>query len=70
MLFFIYYLCVSQTLHCHDKIPHINNFREEEFIMTHGFRGFSPSQWEENVRPRQSSLGGQEAEERMSILAV
>jgi hypothetical protein len=32
--------CAGQTFHPYDKIPNINNFREEGFIFAHGF---SPS---------------------------
>jgi hypothetical protein len=34
---------MGQTLHHCDKIPDINNLREETFILVHGFRGFVQS---------------------------
>jgi hypothetical protein len=41
------------------------NLREERFILTHGFRGFSPSCQEEHTRVQGNSHhGGQEGGER------
>lgn len=34
-------LCDS-TFCCHNKVPEINNLKEEMFIWAHGFRDFSP----------------------------
>jgi hypothetical protein len=35
-------MCVRQTSCPCDKIPDINNLREDGFILAHGFGGFSP----------------------------
>jgi hypothetical protein len=33
---------LASFYYCCDKIPNRNNLREERFIFTHGFKGFSP----------------------------
>jgi hypothetical protein len=33
---------VSQPFQCCDKIPEVDNLREEGFLLAHSFRGFSP----------------------------
>jgi hypothetical protein len=42
----MYFNFIYVLIFCHcDKIPNINNLRNERFILAHGFTGFSPSRW-------------------------
>jgi hypothetical protein len=36
-------VCISQSSHCCDQIPHRKSLRRDLFILSHGFRNHSPN---------------------------